>query len=87
MDYSDRTYAFANWADIGSVDFSQVMETSASTVRKSLDNQLFILKWYTKKLPDFIAPSGSMTLNWSGSHAQCLQMLLGPNWTDTGSMP
>ena len=25
MDYSDRTYAFAKWADIGSVDFSQVM--------------------------------------------------------------
>lgn len=87
MDYSDRTYAFANWADIGSVDFSQVMETSATTVRKSLDNQLFILKWKTAQWPDFIAPSGSMTLNWSGSHAQCLQMLLGPNWTDTGSMP
>jgi hypothetical protein len=87
MDYSNRTYAFANWADIGSVDFSQVMETSAYTVRKSLDGQLFILKWYTDQWPDFIAPSGSMALNWSGSHDQCLQMLLGPNWTDTGSMP
>lgn len=43
MDYSDRTYAFAKWADIGSVDFSQVMETSAGTVRKSLDSDLFIL--------------------------------------------
>ena len=86
MDYSNRTYAFANWSDIGSVDFSQVMETSATTVRKSLDNSLFILKWYTADTPTFIT-DGSVTLSWSGSHAQCLQHLLGPNWTDTGSMP
>ena len=86
MDYSNRTYAFANWSDIGYVDFSQVMETSAATVRKSLDNSLFILKWYTANTPTFIT-EGSVTLSWSGSHAQCLQHLLGPNWTDTGSMP
>ena len=86
MDYSNRTYAFANWSDIGYVDFSQVMETSAATVRKSLDNSLFILKWYTANTPTFIT-DGSVTLSWSGSHAQCLQHLLGPNWTDTGSMP
>tara|TARA_R100000388_G_C7212904_1_gene144620 strand:+ start:185 stop:445 length:261 start_codon:yes stop_codon:yes gene_type:complete len=86
MDYSNRTYAFANWSDIGYVDFSQVMETSAATVRKSLDNQLFILKWYTANTPTFIV-DGSVTLSWSGSHSQCLQHLLGPNWTDTGSMP
>tara|TARA_Y100001972_G_scaffold126205_1_gene179388 strand:+ start:598 stop:858 length:261 start_codon:yes stop_codon:yes gene_type:complete len=86
MDYSNRTYAFANWSDIGYVDFSQVMETSAGTVRKSLDNKLFILKWYTADTPTFIT-DGSVTLSWSGSHSQCLQHLLGPNWTDTGSMP
>lgn len=86
MDYSDRTYAFAKWANIGSVDFSQVMETSAGTVRKSLDNDLFILKWYTANEPTFITDD-SVELTWSGSHSQCLQQLLGPNWTDTGSMP
>ena len=86
MDYTDRTYAFAKWANIGSVDFSQVMETSATTVRKSLDSDLFILKWYTTNEPTFIT-SGSVELTWSGSHSQCLQQLLGPNWTDTGSMP
>ena len=86
MDYSDRTYAFAKWADIGSVDFSQVMETSAGTARKSLDSDLFILKWYTTNEPTFITDD-SVTLSWSGSHSQCLQQLVGPNWTDTGSTP
>ena len=76
MDYSDRTYAFAKWANIGSVDFSQVMETSATTVRKSLDNDLFILTWYTANEPTFITDN-SVELTWSGSHSQCLQQLLG----------
>jgi hypothetical protein len=62
------------------------METSAATVRKSLDNTLFILKWYTADTPTFVT-DGSVTLSWSGSHSQCLQHLIGPNWTDTGSMP
>ena len=62
------------------------METSATTVRKSLDNDLFILKWYTANEPTFITDD-SVELSWSGSHSQCLQQLLGPNWTDTGSMP
>ena len=86
MDYTDRTYAFAKWADIGSVDFTQVMETSGTTVRKSLDSDLFILKWYTANEPTFITDD-SVELTWSGSHSQCLQQLLGPNWSDTGSMP
>lgn len=86
MDYSDRTYAFADWADIGSVDFAQVMETSAGTVRKSIDETMFILKWYTAAEPTFITDN-SVTLQWSGSHSQCLQQLVGPNWTPTGSQP
>ena len=86
MDYSDRTYAFAKWANIGSVDFSQVMETSAATVRKSLDNSLFILKWYTESEPTFITDS-SVTLAWRGSHADCLTQLTSSFWTDTGSIP
>tara|TARA_R100000697_G_scaffold107236_2_gene121926 strand:+ start:164 stop:424 length:261 start_codon:yes stop_codon:yes gene_type:complete len=86
MDYSNRTYAFADWADIGSVDFAQVMETSAGTVRKSIDETTFILKWYTASEPTFITDK-SVTLQWSGSHSQCLQQLVGPNWTPTGSQP
>ena len=86
MDYSDRTYAFADWADIGSVDFAQVMETSAGTVRKSIDETMFILKWYTAAEPTFITDN-SVTLQWSGSHSQCKQQLVGPKWTPTGSQP
>jgi hypothetical protein len=87
MDYSNRTYAFVNTSDVGSVDFSQVMETSATTVRKSIDESQFILKWYTAEWPSFIAPSGSVSPVWQGGHADCLTQLTSSFWTDTGSMP
>jgi len=86
MDYSNRTYAFANTSDIGSVDFVQVMETSANTVRKSVDESQFILKWYTANEPSFIT-NGSVTLAWSGTHAECLNRLTSSFWTTTGSQP
>ena len=87
MDYSNRTYAFVNTSDIGSVDFSQVMETSAATVRKSIDESQLILKWYTAQWPSFIAPSGIISTVWQGSHSECLNQLTSSFWTDTGSMP
>ena len=61
------------------------METSANTVRKSLDDSQFILKWYTANRPSFIT-DGSVTLTWSGSHADCLTKLNSSFWTDTGSL-
>jgi len=86
MDYSNRTYAFANTSDIGSVDFTQIMETSADTVRKSIDESQFILKWYTANEPSFIT-NGSVTLAWSGTHAECLNRLTSSFWVATGSNP
>ena len=56
MDYTNRTYAFVYTTDIDEVDFSQVMETSAETVRKSIDESQFLLKWETTSWPSFIEP-------------------------------
>ena len=86
MDYSDRTYSTVLTSGIGSVDFSQVMETSADTVRKSVDDTEFVLKWKTKSWPSFISPSGSMVPTWSGSHAACLTLMATEAWS-SGSTP
>jgi len=61
MDYSNRTYAFANTSTINNVDFALVMETSINTVRKSLDSSQFILKWYTSSIPRFITDGSGLT--------------------------
>ena len=86
MDYSNRTYATALTSTIGSVDFGQVMQTSAGTVRKSINETQFVLKWLTVDTPTFITDE-SVTLTWSGSHAECLNLMTGSAWSDTGSMP
>ena len=85
MNYSNRTYSTALTSDIGSVDFSQVMETSANTVRKSIDETQFVLKWYTTNTPTFISDE-SVELTWSGSHADCLTLMATEAWS-SGSMP
>ena len=86
MDYLNRTYAFAYTTDIDEVDFSQVMETSAATVRKSIDESQFLLKWETTSWPTFVEPSGSMSLVWSGDHQECLNQLTSSFWSSTGSI-
>tara|TARA_R110002020_G_scaffold136857_3_gene305511 strand:- start:25152 stop:25412 length:261 start_codon:yes stop_codon:yes gene_type:complete len=86
MDYSDRTYSTILTSEIGNVDFSQVMETSADTVRKSVDETEFVLKWKTVDWPSFISPSGSIVPTWSGNHADCLTLMNTSAWT-SGSMP
>ena len=54
MSFSDRTYATAQTSTLGNVDFSQVFETSTNSVRKSIDETLFVLKWKTTQTPSLI---------------------------------
>ena len=43
LNYDTVTYGVIDISFIGEVDFSQVFENNADTVRKSLDNKLFII--------------------------------------------
>ena len=74
-----RTYATALLADLGNVDFSQVMETSAGTIRKSIDQTEFLLKWEGAD-PSFIADE-SVTITWRGDHEGALALMRSAAWT------
>jgi len=50
---NNRTYTILNISDLAKVDFSQVGETSANTVRKSIDETQFAIKYNTT--PTFIS--------------------------------
>ena len=52
--HNTRTYATINLSEIGLIDFAQIGETSASTVRKSLDDTQFVIKWEEGYVPTFI---------------------------------
>ena len=49
-----RTYAIINTKDIKLIDFSQINETSINTVRKSIDQSQFVIKWEDGHTPTFI---------------------------------
>ena len=80
MHFENRTYATALTIDLSKVDFSQVMQTDASSVRKSVDETQFVLKWLTDNEPTFIT-DGSVTATWSGTHEECLTLMATAAWT------
>lgn len=77
--HSSLTYAIIAVADIDSVDFSQVGENSADTVRRSVDGTKFVIKWDTE--PTFIADGTIVPLSIL-SYEACLDLMDTPEWTE-----
>ena len=66
-------------ADLGSVDFSQVLETSADTVRKSVDGSRTFVKWDGESVPPSVEALPSKEGPYD--YDQMVAMLSGPDWT------
>ena len=75
MAYENRKYVIINASEVGSVDFSQVNETSASTLRYSLDNSKTFVK-FDGDTPSFL--NGKTQYN----HSEILAVLDGEDWTE-----
>ena len=60
--YDDRKYVILTSSEVASVDFSQVMETSAGTLRYNNDNTKTFVK-FDGDTPSFL--SGKTTLSYS----------------------
>ena len=69
-----RTYSIINASEVNSVDFDQVAETSAETLRYSLDGTKTFVK-YEGTQPFFLL--GKTEYN----HEEILSILSGPEWT------
>lgn len=78
---NSKTYAIIKLSDIGLIDFSQVAQSSASTVRKSLDNTQFVIKWQEGYEPTFIA-DGKVTPLQVLSHSECLELMATSDWSE-----
>ncbi len=78
---NSKTYAIIKLGDISLIDFSQVAQSSASTVRKSLDNSQFVIKWQEGYEPTFIS-DGSVVPLQVLSHAECLELMATSDWSE-----
>ena len=79
--YNTRTYAVINLTDIGLIDFSQVGETSASTIRKSLDDTQFVIKLEDGYTPTFITNSSVVPVGTYDHHA-ILDLMATAEWSE-----
>jgi hypothetical protein len=73
MAYENRKYVIINASEVGSVDFSQVNETSASTLRYSNDDSQTFVK-FDGDTPSFLRGKTSYT------HSQIRAILNGEDW-------
>jgi hypothetical protein len=82
--YEDRNFMIFNMSEINQIDFSQVLETSADTVRKSVDETKTFVKW-DDAIPDCVfnltTKEGPYTYN------EILTILATPEWTDPNPIP
>ena len=75
-----RTYAVINLSDIGLIDFNQVGQTSAGTVRRNIAQTQFVIKWEQGHTPTFIA-DGSVVPVGTYNHTTILQLMATADWT------
>ena len=81
MGYNNKTYAIIDVAnDLQNVDFSQVHETSSSTIRKSLDGTLTFIKWRGTE-PTFIT-NGTIVPSQTLDHENVLALLSTEDWSE-----
>jgi hypothetical protein len=69
-----KTYCIINSTDVSSIDFDQVFEASAQTLRYSIDGSQTVVK-YEGTQPSFLAGKTEYT------HPEILTILAGPEWT------
>ena len=74
-----ETYATIDIADLGLIDFSQIHETSAETIRKSLDGTEFIIKY--DAVPSFIL-DGEVEILQAMNHDEALQLMATDEWSE-----
>ena len=79
--HNSRTYAIINLTDVSLIDFSQIGETSIDTIRKSLDNSQFVIKWEQGHTPTFIM-DGSVVPVETYDHQAILELMATPEWSE-----
>ena len=79
--HNNKTYAIINLTDISLIDFSQIAQSSASTIRKSLDDTQFVIKWEDGYTPTFITDASVVPVGTYDHHA-ILELMSTDKWSE-----
>ena len=81
--YENRKYVILNTSETGSINFSQVMETSVNTLRTNISGSKTFVK-YEGSQPSSVAGLSSKSNEYT--HEQILNVLTGSEWSSTEGM-
>ena len=73
------TYAIIQASDLSNIDFDQIGETSADTLRYNLAQTEFVIKWNTT--PTFIADGSVLPVS-TLTHAEALVVMATAEWSE-----
>ena len=79
MHFENRHYVVFDLSEVDTIDFSEVMETSADTLRKNLADTQSFVKYEGDMPPSVVALT---TRSQEYSHEEILALLAGDDWTD-----
>lgn len=78
--YSNREFMIFSVTELDSVDFTQVLETSVDTVRKSVDGTKTFVKWNGETIPSSV--DALTTKEGPYTYDEILVILATDEWTD-----
>ena len=79
QDYEQRQFMIFNVSELELIDFSQVLETSIDTVRKSIDETKTFVKWDGNTIPSSV--DSLTTKEGPYTYTEIIDILNGPEWT------
>jgi len=79
-DFDHRHYVIFDTSETGSIDFTQVLETSIETLRLNLSGSQTFVKYNGDTMPSSV--SSLTTKEGPYSHSEILNILAGSEWTD-----
>jgi hypothetical protein len=80
QEYEQRQFMIFNVSELPLIDFSQVLETSIDTVRKSVDETKTFVKWDGNIIPSSV--DLLTTKEGPYTYEEILVILSGPEWTN-----
>ena len=84
QDYSTRKFMIFNVSELSNIDFTQVLETSADTVRRSVDGTLTFVKWDSDTIPTTV--DSLTTKQGPYTYDEIVTILATDVWTNTNPM-
>jgi hypothetical protein len=83
QEYDDRKFMIFNVSELNQIDFTQVLETSLDTIRKSVDETKTFVKW-DGTMPECI--NNLTTKEGPYTYDEILIILSTTEWTDPNIM-